>query len=159
MRTEEQKIRRKIYDSTPESRARQRQSYIRQRMKNGFRIFGEAELRELRQRCFLAGRNPVANRKRRESVLSLGAKHPSAMAWSLKDPSGTVHQFKNLSRFVSENRHLFTEEQLRPTSARHPSMCRAASELMKLSPRRKDPRSTAIGWMWHVNNTDYGLLT
>lgn len=73
------------------------------------------------------------------------AQHFKAITGILRSPRNTTHRFKNLTKFVRDNKHLFTEEETRHKPYRDSSTyrCNAISGLMSVISGR---RGTWKGW-------------
>ena len=74
-------------------------------------------------------------------------------AWSLRDPSGQAHQFRNLARFISEHHASFSPEDLEPFSASNPALTNAYVHLSHLRPGHKQHVGIWKGWSWLGNET------
>lgn len=72
--------------------------------------------------------------------------------WSLREPCGKTHEFKNLSEWVRMNEELFNPEDviwqpIRPGG--RTSICRAIICLGMLRPDRRCGRGSWKGWTWY----------
>lgn len=67
-------------------------------------------------------------------------KHLSAKYWWVRDPSGQLHKFKNLSHWIKTNHHLFAQEDI---------LNRAYSGIQSLRPTNRKPVASWKGWTWH----------
>jgi len=70
----------------------------------------------------------------------------SAKWWSLRDYNGRVHQFKNLSWWISQNKEMFDPDDVRPPITKS----RAYGGITKIKPSEKKTKVIGSwkGWTW-----------
>lgn len=90
--------------------------------------------------------DPLPQRVLRSPLCRPDEHNIHAAEWSLCDPTGTVHQFRNLAQFVREHPELFATED---TEIRYGTNSRALAGLRLLRPeRRPEPKKQWKGWTW-----------
>jgi hypothetical protein len=147
MRTEEQKMRRREYESAPEFRLRKRTYSMAWSRARGVKPIEEQKAQYL-ARIHI----PRIREKARQTMLSRRDKHQAALVWSLRSPDGVVYRFKNLACFIREHINLFTPQQLTPVNRL--GRTRIEASLSLLSPRRKHCSRVAQGWTWHIDGKE-----
>tara|TARA_R110000822_G_scaffold44884_1_gene120291 strand:- start:89 stop:604 length:516 start_codon:yes stop_codon:yes gene_type:complete len=106
----------------------------------------EEKKKDILDKLHVHAHSDKAKLKSSKTALDKGEKHQNARAWKLISPSGERFQFLNLSKFIRTHDHLFTEDQLRVTSASGKS--RIAGSLYHLSPRKTHCHEQVHGWRW-----------
>jgi hypothetical protein len=83
--------------------------------------------------------------------LNATAEHIAAKTWILRDPTGTIHTFRNLKKWVRDNENLFEPEDViwklnggQPNQA----WCRAFQGLSRLRPSSSKLLGEWHGWTW-----------
>jgi hypothetical protein len=102
-------------------------------------------------RCFLS---PEARKKAAPNLMGrkMGGRaaknenHYRATEGFLRDPKGRLHKFKNLSHFIRENSHLFSEEDVTWRKSSRYFKCRALGGLQSIMPTKKNPMGSWKGW-------------
>jgi hypothetical protein len=90
--------------------------------------------------------DPLPQRVLRSPVCRPDERNQHAADWSLCDPWGNVHNFRNLAHFVREHRDLFLPDDL---VIRYRSNSRALAGLRLLRPECKPkPRTRWKDWTW-----------
>jgi len=92
----------------------------------------------------------------RNSPLCTGPNAVTAECWSLKDPNGITHQFRNLRHFIREHQTLFSPDRL--VTVDKWGTTKAERCIRTLSPRCKRPRECSMGWTWHINHEPASFL-
>lgn len=83
--------------------------------------------------------------------LQAGEAHIAAKRWKLLDPSGRIHEFRNLKQFVRDHAALFYAEDVEWKSQAGTTgqwWCRAFQCLARLRPTCAKPLGEWQGWRW-----------
>lgn len=84
--------------------------------------------------------------KRQESLLSLGEDHPSAVKGAFRSPDNVIYPYTNVSKFVREHLHLFSEEDAAFLKKGGQFVCNAMKGLYSLRMKGTKPAGTWKGW-------------
>lgn len=92
-------------------------------------------------------------KKRADSILKLGEKHPLAARGYLRSPNNVIYPYQNLAKFVRENLHLFDEDDTVWRKRGGNVVCNAMCGLYSLRGNHNKVAGTWKGWT-HVSFTE-----
>jgi hypothetical protein len=88
---------------------------------------------------------------KRNPKLNATTQHIAAKTWVLKDPTGQVHEFRNLKKWVRDNENLFEPEDViwkLNGGQENQAWCRAFQGLSRLRPTSSKLLPEWHGWTW-----------